>query len=352
MEPVGTAEMSAVAAGRRGTDGRAARSALLLGLLFGVWLPWSGAIALTPMPAEESPAALLERMSTVLATRSYDGEFLRWADGHIERLRVIHRREKEGFTERLYVVGVPGREIIQQGGEVRRYLPEEQRVLIESAAGKMGTLLGYLPVFDAAPQPLYELVAEGRETSTTGRLARVVVVRATDRYRLGYRLWIDEATAMPTRTDLVNAEGQVIEQVVFTNLRLRTHVDDQELRPALAARSYTRVDVGPARRPAIDVPEGSWGLAHLPPGFRLARRGSKWFPGASVPATHLVVTDGVATVSVFVEEPSPGRVPRTGSGRLGAAAAFSTVVEGRQVTAVGEVPPRTVEAIARQVVPR
>jgi sigma-E factor negative regulatory protein RseB len=304
------------------------------------------------MPVEESPGALLERMSTVLATRSYEGEFLRWADGHIERLHVIHRREKDGFTERLYVVGMPGREIIQQGGEVRRYLPEERRVLVELSPGKAGTLPGYLPVFNAAPQPLYELVAEGRETSTTGRLARVVVVRARDRYRLGYRLWVDEATAMPTRTDLVNAEGQVVEQVVFTELRLRNHVDDQELQPALAVRSFARVDVGPAPGPSVAPPAGLWSLAHLPPGFRLARRGFKWLPGASAPATHLVLTDGVATVSVFVEAPSPGRVPRTGSGRLGAAAAFSTVVEGHQVTAVGEVPPRTVEAIARQVVPR
>jgi sigma-E factor negative regulatory protein RseB len=84
----------------------------------------------------------------------------------------------------------------------------------------------------------------------------------------------------------------------------------------------------------------------------LVRRLFKWLPGRTEPATHLVVTDGVATVSVFVERPAMGRVPRVGSGRIGAATAYTTVVEGHQVTAVGEVPPRTVEVIARQVVPQ
>ena len=129
-------------------------------------------------------------------------------------------------------------------------------------------------------------------------------------------------------------------------------IADEELLPAPGVRGYARVETGPDAPPVGVTPLTSpWQVAHLPPGFRVAQRMFKWLPGAVAPATHLVVTDGVATVSVFVERPAPGRVPRVGSGRIGAAAAYTTVVEGHQVTAVGEVPPRTVEAIARQVVP-
>ena len=302
-----------------------------------------------------APEELLQRMSTALATRSYDGEFLRMADGRVDRFRVIHRRESNGFTERVYVVtraGQPAREIIRQGKELRRYLPETREVVVGRASATEGALLGYLPVFvDGHDQP-YELVAEGRTTSTTGRPARVIQVRARDDFRLGYRLWLDEATAMPTRTDLLDPKGRIVEQLVFTELRLRSRVSDEELQPAPAVRGYTRVAAGPEPLPrGVEPLRSGWHVAHLPPGFRLVQRLFKWLPGAASPATHLVVSDGVAAVSVFVERPAPGRVPRVGYGRLGAAAAYTTVVEGHQVTAVGEVPPRTVEAIARQVVP-
>jgi sigma-E factor negative regulatory protein RseB len=61
---------------------------------------------------------------------------------------------------------------------------------------------------------------------------------------------------------------------------------------------------------------------------------------------HLVYSDGLASVSVFIQLPVPGQAPVEGSGRSGVASAFSTVVQGHQVTVVGEVPPRTLKVFA------
>ncbi|MFM7066678.1 MAG: MucB/RseB C-terminal domain-containing protein [Gammaproteobacteria bacterium] len=307
-------------------------------------------------PADaDSPLRLLERMSTALATKNYDGEFLRMADGRVDRFRIVHRREAQGYTERVQLLvgaGRIGREIIRKNNELRRYIPETRQVFVGPAGMGDGTLLGYLPVFGTSADQPYQLVAEGRQTTTTGRPARVIQVRARDEFRLGYRLWIDESTGMPTRTDLLDPRGRILEQLVFTELRLRSRIADEELQPSPLVRGYARVEAGAEPLPTRVAPLTSpWQVAHLPPGFRVAQRTVKWLPGSGTPATHLVVTDGVASVSVFVEQPSPGRVPRVGSGRIGAASAYTTVVEGHQVTAVGEVPPRTVEAIARQVVP-
>ena len=72
-------------------------------------------------------------------------------------------------------------------------------------------------------------------------------------------------------------------------------------------------------------------------------------PGSSEPVAHLVYTDGVASVSVFVEPRKPNSKPAEGPARVGSSSAFSTVVDGHQVTAVGEVPPVTAELIAKQV---
>ena len=70
---------------------------------------------------------------------------------------------------------------------------------------------------------------------------------------------------------------------------------------------------------------------------------------------HLVFTDGLASVSVFVEvrpqQPnnSPDQPPVDESANVGSSSAFSTVIDGHKVTAVGEVPPATVRFIANSV---
>jgi sigma-E factor negative regulatory protein RseB len=62
-----------------------------------------------------------------------------------------------------------------------------------------------------------------------------------------------------------------------------------------------------------------------------------------------VFTDGIASVSVFVEPRNANSVAAEGPARVGSSSAFSTVVDGHQITAVGEVPPNTVQFIATQV---
>ena len=64
-------------------------------------------------------------------------------------------------------------------------------------------------------------------------------------------------------------------------------------------------------------------------------------------------TDGLASVSVFVEEKSQtitsNDPPADESAAVGSSSAFSTVIDGHKVTAVGEVPPATVRFIANSV---
>ena len=82
-------------------------------------------------------------------------------------------------------------------------------------------------------------------------------------------------------------------------------------------------------------------------------RSSQFLPGAPDPVAHLVFTDGLASVSVFVESRSARRPADqqavAGVASVGSASAFTTVIDGHKVTAVGEVPPATVRFIASSV---
>jgi sigma-E factor negative regulatory protein RseB len=70
-----------------------------------------------------------------------------------------------------------------------------------------------------------------------------------------------------------------------------------------------------------------------------------------VPVQHLIFSDGVASVSVFIEPGSAKGPAPPESTRIGSANAFSTQVRGHVVTAVGEVPASTVRDIATSLAP-
>jgi sigma-E factor negative regulatory protein RseB len=89
----------------------------------------------------------------------------------------------------------------------------------------------------------------------------------------------------------------------------------------------------------------------LPPGFRLVASRIQTVPGVALPVQHLIFSDGFASISVFIEPSSPsGPVPAQSSS-VGSANAFSTLVDGHVVTAVGEVPLETVREVATSVAP-
>jgi sigma-E factor negative regulatory protein RseB len=220
--------------------------------------------------------------------------------------------------------------------------------------------LGSLPQFDASVGNFYRIEALPA-TRILGRPARVIAVNPKDQFRFGYRLWLDEKTAMPLKTQLCDSRGHVIEQIFFARLEMPESIPDSDLAPTVRTEGMRWVRQGPSADSASSAALAAYRASQLPPGFRLTVQGAQTLGDASTPASHLVYSDGLATVSVFVEEQrstAPGvaaapdnqaEPPMQGLARVGSGYAFSTVVQGHQVTAVGEVPAQTVEFIAHSV---
>jgi sigma-E factor negative regulatory protein RseB len=152
---------------------------------------------------------------------------------------------------------------------------------------------------------------------------------------------------MPLKTQLCDKSGAVIEQILFSSIDLPERIPDSMFKPQVDPTGYSWLRA--ERQVVSNVPPALWEAMRLPPGFRLSTRSSQAMPGSKEPVAHLVFTDGVASVSVFVEPRKPDTKPTEGPTRVGSASAFSTVVDDHQVTAIGEVPPNTVQFIATQV---
>ena len=308
----------------------------------------------------DDPRAWLQRMNKALATRNYDGTFFHISGGRVETMRIVHRVRSGRVTERLQSLDGSGREFVRANDELTCYLPDQHTVLVEPRQDR-GPFLGSLPQFDATVSDFYRIEALP-DTHILGRPTRVIAVNPKDQFRFGYRLWLDEKTAMPLKTQLCDSRGQVIEQIFFARLDMPESIPDSDLAPTVHTDGMRWVRQG-ASADNASAALAAYRASQLPPGFRLTVQGAQTIGGATAPASHLVYSDGLATVSVFIEQSSSDsgapsaldpqaqapEAPMQGLARVGSGYAFSTVVQGHQVTAVGEVPAQTVEFIAHSV---
>src|SRR5271155_5127937 len=310
----------------------------------------------------DDPREWLEKMNQALATRNYDGTFFHLSEGRVETMRIVHRVRAGRVTERLQSLDGSGREFVRNNDELTCYLPDQHTVLVEPRPDH-GPFLGSLPQFGADVNEFYRIESLP-STHILGRAARVIAVNPKDQFRFGYRLWLDEKTAMPLKTQLCDSNGQVIEQIFFARLDMPESIPDSDLAPVVRTEGMRWVRQGPSHDSASPA-LSAYRASELPPGFRLTVAGAQTIGGATVPASHLVYSDGLATVSVFVEaqppdarasgggtdanSSAPAEPPMQGLARVGSGYAYSTVVQGHQVTAVGEVPAKTVEFIAHSV---
>jgi sigma-E factor negative regulatory protein RseB len=305
----------------------------------------AGALAGAARAAQ--PAVWLERMNHALTHLDYEGTFAHWQSGRLQMLRIIHRIKNGVVAERLESLDGSGRELIRTGTRLTCYLPDQHEVLVEHVP-RDSSLLASLPVYDRHIARFYVIHA-GPRVRVDRHATRLITVMPRDRYRYGYRLWIDHA-GMPLKIQLWNVRhgGRVVEQIAFATLTIEPHIPNSAFMPHLSTAGYRWL-----RNRAAPPSSGglAWGAAWLPPGFHMATHVVQVMPGVPGSVDHLVYTDGLASVSVFVQRHAAPRAahPVIEAARMGASYVFSTIVDGHRVTAVGQAPALTVRSIAASV---
>lgn len=287
----------------------------------------------------------LERMIQAARNLSYEGTFVYIQGQTVEAMHIIHANSPgEGERQRLVSLNGPPREVLVVDGMVVCLLPQQQVTF-----GGAGFKRSPFPV--SLPQELDRLEAHYRfhivgDDRTAGLDTRVIAILPLDDLRYGYRLWLDRASGMVLRSALVDENDTVIEQLMFTRLQLHPPIDKTLLSPP----ESVRVSTAPGAQSAGEtVAQSPWTVGRLPPGFmQTVHHRYKGTVGA-YPTEHILFTDGLATVSVFIERLGGAQPLLEGFSPMGAMNAFGRVLDDHQVVVVGEVPPETVAAIAQSL---
>jgi sigma-E factor negative regulatory protein RseB len=287
---------------------------------------------------EIPPQELLRRMSAALRDVDFQGSFIYQHDGRTDALRIFHQG---GGLERERLVSLTGGrgEIIRNAGTITCVQSDASSTLFSNRADER--LLPLVP--NVRKLGAQYSVATGGMDRVAGYDARIVDISPRDPYRYGYRLWLQQDNQLLLRSAVVDAARRPIEQFMFVALDIGAKPSETDLLPT--------ENVADATSPMDEVEVNSdllWTVVGAPAGFRLVRAQRPL--GGSTQAEHLVYSDGIASVSVYIE-------PQADSAQ---AATESTIVRGvlsvhsrnagaLHITALGDVPPATVQAMARNV---
>jgi sigma-E factor negative regulatory protein RseB len=288
----------------------------------------------------------LERMSRAVEELNYRGTFVHVLDGTAETLHIVHRNANGQSGERILSVDGVGREIVRQGDQVQGIFPDRRIVMFETR-GNVSPLVAALPSNTTELEPHYEITL-GEGARVAERAVQVLEIKPRDEFRYGYMLWLDQETAMPLQSQLIDEQGQIVEQILFTDIEVLADIPASALEPTIDTAGFTTLRAPDSAPLAAEIP---WRAAAVPGGFRLSVATQSPMAGSDTPVEHLVYSDGLATVSVFIEAAATNADVQDGFSNAGSTNAYSlTLRDGRKVTAMGEVPRQTVRTIASSLV--
>jgi len=307
------------------------------------WLLGAGSVLADP---GNDAYQWLERMSAAMSQMDYQGTFVYMQGDEAVTMRITHVADEEGIRERLVSMSGASRELLRDSNGVRWVLGDDHSVLADPAFKR--TFFPQLPIdHRAQTQRCYEL-----EFGGTGRIAgqrvRGVSVLPKDHFRYGYRLWLEERSALMLKWELVDGDRRSLAKLMFTDFRMGSEVDTSELVPSSQLKKFrtveSRLPVG--RGDAAALP--SWQPRKLPPGFQLTDHRLFREAGQGL-FEHLVYSDGLAAVSVYVESSGGEQGQATGLSRMGTTHAFSRLSDNVFITVIGDVPEATVRYIGNEV---
>jgi sigma-E factor negative regulatory protein RseB len=296
--------------------------------------------------------ALLDRMSDSMRSKNYTGVFVYRHKEKVETLKIIHRQTEKGIDERLITLSGKPREIIRDDRKVTCIWPEKRLVLLDKNRRK-SRFPGIIPENLKRLPDHYSITLNDRSERIAGRLSHVVDVSPKDQYRYGYRLWIDRDSHLLIRSDLLDEKDKAVEQVMFTELKVYKSLPDDLFESEYLQEGYQWKEIDKVED---TKPEqvSDWQVKLLPPGFFLQSFNQRKKPELSIPIEHMVYSDGMASVSVFIEPKYNNEHDKlvSGNSRRGALSIYGRSLGDFHVTVLGEVPQSTAKLIAESIQPK
>ena len=327
----------------------APRAWLALGLSVLLAGSWAGAQAQTQTVAATHARTVnewLNRMHEASRQRAYTGTLVVSTGSTMSASRIWHICDGRQQMERIDTLNGPPRSTIRRNNEVITFALDEKRAWVETRES-----LGLFPELLRTPSNAIPDFYDARETGVervAGYSADVVEVLPKDHWRYGYRIWSEQKTGLVLKLQTLSDQGVVLEQLAFSELQLNAPVRMEKLRQKMKDTRGYEVLRPVLTKTSIDA-EG-WRMKEAVPGFQAMSCHTRAEEGAGAgdtAAMQCVFSDGLASVSVFVEPLDPQRHGAESQTVMGATHSFGRRIGTHWVTVLGEAPSTTLARFAQ-----
>ncbi|ENM5854985.1 sigma-E factor regulatory protein RseB [Vibrio mimicus] len=289
---------------------------------------------------DESAEALLFQMNEASQHLNYELSYILVKKNSIEPLLYRHSRQDDQQLAHLVYLSGPVREVIRRGDEVSYIEPGVEPFTIES--GNM--VAPTIPMLNTDIGELsryYDFVKVGRAREA-GAACQVLRVVPKDGLRYSYVVWVDEKSRLPLRADLLDRDGEVLEQYRTISFSLSDRL--AEIMAGLNKAQLPEV----LKLPKGSVQETFWQVTWVPEGFKAMELNRYRMAMTERLVESQMYSDGLFNFSVYVSTSDnyslKGQLVRQGRRTL-----HSLVKGENEISVVGDIPPATAQRIAQSV---
>jgi sigma-E factor negative regulatory protein RseB len=287
----------------------------------------------------------LTRMHEASRQRAYTGTLVVSSASTMSASRIWHVCDGTQQMERVETLTGAPRSTIRHNNDVITFVPDHKVAWVDKRES-----LGVFPELLRAPSnslPEFYGVREGVTERVAGYLADMVEILPRDSLRFGYRIWSEKKSGLVVKLQTLGEQGAVLEQVAFSELQLDAPVRMDKLKRLMNDTKGYEVHRQVLRKTTPEA-EG-WRLKETVPGFQAMSCHTRETDAAQSPGTapmQWVFSDGLASVSLFVEPFEAQRHGAEQSAVTGATHSLTRRVGSYWLTALGEVPPATLRRFA------
>lgn len=287
---------------------------------------------------------LLQQVQQAAKTQNYQGIFAHQRNGEMRSFRVTHRFADGQEFERLEVLSDSPREYLRHNDRVQCLIPEQKLIVSEQQRQERFPALLMGSVGDLSQH--YDFVLQDRKARVAGRNCHRVSIVPKDDHRSRYELCVDQETGLLLEAQMHDEHGSVLEHIAFTQLQVGGPIQDQDLQPAWSTEGWSVVE---RRHSNIDLKSMGW-FYREPPGYKSVVEIDRQFrDGRQV--SQLILTDGLATISIFIEpyQQNLSHHQMSGASRSGAVNLYGKRHGDYWVMVAGEAPAGTVRQLAESI---
>jgi sigma-E factor negative regulatory protein RseB len=291
----------------------------------------------------------LKKMTVATRQSEYSGTFIYQSGSYVETSRITHVLVGGDEYERLEGLDGERSEIIRKNDQVWCYLGDSKVMVAKRQATR--TFPALLPEQLDLLQENYQ-ISHGDEDRVAGFHAHSIIFHPRDHMRYSHKMWAYTETGLLLKAVVLDEHNRTIEQYAFTQLNIDGNIDRKWIhaeKKSIAKNSDSTDNAVTSQYHRPVSLDSGWKVQALPPGFKKIAEVSRSLRGNDYPVIHLVYSDGLAGISVFIEKVGNKTNIKNGLYSKGITHIYIRTEGDNLLTVVGEVPARTVMQVAESI---